>query len=257
MKLLFSTASLPHYGIVRAFQFAKQAGYSGMELVISKNFDTQNADYIKSVADETKMPVIALRLGLETTIKNIELAINLARKINIETLIFTPPLFLDFKAKQWIRFELQKYKQKEQYKIVFENTGDINLLGLLPSRSYNNFQELAELGNFSLDTSNVFAKKASLLKLWNALKDKIDYVTLSNYRRNQDHILPMDGMLPLESLLDRMARHKYDKNICIKVHPKVLHEGDDQKVIHHLKETSEFVYKFFDYAGFEKKENAS
>ena len=254
MRLLLSTASLPHYGLARVFEFAHEAGFDGVEVTISKNFDTQNADYIKRVADSAKIPVLALRLGLEISLKNIELAINLAREINVVALIFQPPMFLDFKSKQWIHFDLQKYRGREHFKILFENTADSNLFGILPGRAYNNFQELLELGNFAIDTSNVFVKKASLLKVWGSLKEKVDYITLANYRDGQDHVLPMDGMLPLESFLDRAARYKYDKLISIKAAPKVMDEGKDEKVKRHLKETQEFVNRFFHYEGLEKPE---
>ena len=58
------TSSLHKYGLNRIFEFAKKAGYDGIEIMVDKNnFDTQNAEYIKELSDEYKLPVIATRTG--------------------------------------------------------------------------------------------------------------------------------------------------------------------------------------------------
>lgn len=42
------TSSLSKYGLNRIFEFARDAGFDGIEIAVDKNdYDTQNAEYIK------------------------------------------------------------------------------------------------------------------------------------------------------------------------------------------------------------------
>jgi len=61
--LALSTDSLNGYGLNRIFAFAKEAGYEGLDLYISqKLYDTQNAEYIKNLTAEYKIPIVAMQL---------------------------------------------------------------------------------------------------------------------------------------------------------------------------------------------------
>lgn len=46
--LLLSSQSFPRYGLERFFDFAKKAGYKGVEISVNANYDTQNVEYLKA-----------------------------------------------------------------------------------------------------------------------------------------------------------------------------------------------------------------
>ena len=65
--LILSTDSLKGYGLNRIFDFAKEAGYDGIELVLeTRIYDTQNVDYINSLVKEYGVPVVAVPLPVLT-----------------------------------------------------------------------------------------------------------------------------------------------------------------------------------------------
>ncbi len=51
--LLLSTSSLTGYGLHHVFQFAKNAGYTGIDIALGMlNYDLWDSDYIASLVDE-------------------------------------------------------------------------------------------------------------------------------------------------------------------------------------------------------------
>lgn len=59
--LLLSTASLTGYGLHRIFDFAKKAGYTGIDVSLGMmNFDLWDEDYIYELSKTFKLPVLSL-----------------------------------------------------------------------------------------------------------------------------------------------------------------------------------------------------
>lgn len=246
MRLLLSTASVPHYGLERAMQLAKEAGCDGVEVAITELLDSQDADYLKHLIKRTGMPVLALRLSLDTTVPNITMSLALAKAVGAEVLVLRPPQLLNIAASQWLKYEYPKVKNNATCRVLFENSDEEGMFGFLPSRSLSNFADLAALGLFALDTSSVYAKKASVLKVWNSLKTNIGYVTLANFKKpNADHYLPTEGEIGLESLLERMAQGKYTGCISLLVRPQHLGESRRTLLVANLQEQVGFVRRFF------------
>ena len=55
----------------------------------------------------------------------------------------------------------------------------------------------------------------------------------------------MEGIMPLESFLTKLKQEKYPGAVSIKVLPKYLHAGEDEKVVKDLKEIKDFYDKYY------------
>jgi sugar phosphate isomerase/epimerase len=244
--LLISTDSLQGYGLNRIFEFVKKAEYDGVELVLStKDFDTQNAIYVNKLIKENKVPVEVIRTFARSTIKKSEFACEYARKIGAKTVILEPPRLFDFKYVEWLKGQVPKLRKKHGVNIALKNSAAETLLGFLPGRAMNNIGDLKKFGEVCIDTAFLYTKKIDLMRAYGSLKKSLVCIHFSNVRKGKLHSIPMEGVLPLESLLTKLKKDKYKKPISVVVNPRELKVGHDKKMLDNLKAIKDFYAKYY------------
>jgi sugar phosphate isomerase/epimerase len=244
--IVLHTSSLRKYGLNRIFEFAKKAGYNGIEIEVDKNdFDTQNAEYIKKLSQEFGIPVIALHAPTNGSEKSIEHVVEMAVYLQCPLVVLTPPKLTDFKLTRWLKKEVPILRKKKNIQIALTNTGGKTFLGFLPERALNNLDDLKKFGMVALDCSMTASKKQDLIRFYENLKKLIVHVYLSNVRRHKEYSLPNEGILPLESFLKKLKINKYEGAISVRVRPSELAAGDDELVVKRLKKVKEFIEEYF------------
>ncbi len=240
------TSSLHKYGFNRIFEFAQKAGYDGIEIGVDKNnYDSQNAEYIKKLSEDYKLPVVALHAPVNGTQKSVEHVIEMAVYLKCPVVVVTPPKLFDFKSASWLKKEINSLRKKKKVQIALVNAPGETFLGFLPVRAMNNITDLKKFGMVVLDTSSTVSKKWDLIRIYEHLKKLVVHVHLSNVRRHKEYSLPNEGVLPLESFLKKLKNHNYKGAISIRVRPIELSAGDDEKVIKKLKKAKEFVDEYY------------
>jgi len=240
------TESLNKYGLNRIFELAKKANYEGIEIGVNKNnYDTQNAEYIKNLSEKYKLPIVALHTPLKGSAKSVEHVIEMAVYLKCPVVIVSPPNFLDFKFTNWLKKEVPKLRKKKNIQIALANAPGKTLLGFLPAKSLNNITDLKKFGMVALDCSSTVSKKWDLIRIYEHLKKLIVHVHLSNVHRHKEYSLPNEGILPLESLIRKLKTNDYKGAISLRVNPKELSAGDDDKVVKTLKKVKEFINEFY------------
>ncbi len=243
--LALHTDSLKKYGLNRIFEFAKEAGFDGIEIGVDKNnYDTQNAEYIKMLSDQHKMPILALHAPKNGTSKSVEHVVEMAVYLKCPVVVITPPKLLDFKFTQWLKKEVKILRKKKKVQIALENGAGKTFLGFLPAQALNNVSDLKSFGMVALDTSATASKKEDLIRTYEKLKKFLVHVHLSNVHKHKEYSLPNEGILPLESFLKKLAVNKYKGVISILVKPTALSAGDDAKVTKNLKKVKSFVDQY-------------
>lgn len=244
--LALHSSSLHKYGLNRIFEFAKEAGYDGIEIQVDKNnFDTQNAEYIKKLSDKFKLPVVALHAPENGTQKSVEHVVDMSIYLKCPVVVITPPKLTDFKFTRWLKKEAPQLRKKKHIELSLSNTGGKTFLGFLPERAMNNVTDLKKFGRVSLDTSMTSSKKQDLIRFYEHIKKLVSHVHLSNVRRRKEYSLPNEGTLPLESFLKKLKDSDYKGAISIRVKPSELEAGDDEKVIRKLKKVKAFVDEYY------------
>jgi sugar phosphate isomerase/epimerase len=240
------TASLKKYGLNRIFEFAKDAGYDGIEIAVSKDdFDTQNAEYIKKLSSEYKLPVVALHAPENGTQKSVEHVVEMAIYLKCPVVVITPPKLTDFKFTRWVKKEAPLLRKKKHIQLALANAGGKTMLGFLPERALNNVSDLKKFGMVTLDTSMTSSKKEDLIRFYEHLKKLVVHVHLSNVRRRKEYSLPNEGILPLESFLKKLKDNNFKGAISVRVRPAELSAGDDEKVLKTLKKVKDFIEDYF------------
>lgn len=224
----------------------KAAGYDGIDLQIDpKNYDTQNQDYIKTLVDQTGVPVLAIATPPFCNARKIQEAVNMAKMIGCRIIVIQPPKIFDFKYIQWLKNEIPKIRQKENISIALENAPSQNFLGIIPEHAMGNILDLKKFKHACLDTTRVAQKRDDLIRVYKALKKYLVHIHLSNVKAGTPYYLPSKGILPVESFLTKLKQDSFPGTISLKLNPKFLNVGDDQKVIKNLQEQKLFYDTYF------------
>jgi sugar phosphate isomerase/epimerase len=243
--LALSSDSLGGYGLNRIFKFVKDAGYDGLDLVVDENnYDSKNADYIKKLISDTDLPVLSMQLP-DPSPKELKEAIEIAKTIECKVIIVQPPKILSFKKISWLKREVPKIRAKEGISIALENAPAEMILGFIPKHAMNNIVDMKKFKHACIDTTRIALKRQDLIRYYKSLRKYLVHIHLSNVKGVKKYYLPNDGILPIESFLTKLKQDDFPGTISMRVNPKYLDAGDDEKVMRHLEDMKEFYEKFF------------
>jgi len=244
--LLLSTDALRGYGLNRIFELAKTADYDGIDLALDfGKFDTTNADYLKKLIKEYKLPIHSISAPKEVAAKRMKEIIELGKKVEAKVVVFQPPKIHKFKLSAWMRKEIPKLREKNFMSIALENAPAGTYLGFIPEHALSNTNDLKSFKHVSLDTARIGERKKDLIRAYNSFKKYLVHVHLSNLYRGKKYSPPQEGIMPLESFLTKLKQDKYPGAISMKIMPKHLGVGDDEKVIEELKKAKKYYDKYY------------
>lgn len=244
--IVLSSLSLRGYGLNRIFELTKAAGYDGLDLDIDfGQFDTINAEYIKKLINEHNLPVHAVSAPDQIASKRIKELVELTKSIGAKVLVLQPPKLLDFKLASWLKQEIPKLREKEFLSIALENAPAGTFLGFIPEHAMANSQELKKFKHISLDTARIGEKKQDLMRAYAAFKKYLVHIHLSNLYHGKKYAPPNEGIIPLESFLTKLKQDKYPGAISIKILPKFLNAGQDDKVLEELERAKKYYEKYY------------
>ncbi len=282
--IIFSTGSLYIYGLNRAFELAQAAGYDGVEVLVDERWDTRQADYLAKLSAEYRMPIHSLHNPFDSKVLNgwernpidrLERTLELADVFGASVVVVHLPFFQRFAQARWMLRELPAYQQSTDVKIAVENMPHIRLLFgplalkfrrfrihtvrlnhfwkivaypiSIPGRRLNNFKNLEQLQYTTFDTTHFGTGGFDVLEAYERLKHNIAHVHLSNYNLEQDreHCLPMNGILPLNELLQRLKRDNYGGAVCVEVNPQSLEAEHEENVLRNMKDSLDFCRQHY------------
>lgn len=245
MFIALTTDSLRGYGLNRIFAFAKELGFDAIDLSVDpKSWDTQDADYIKTLIDQYNLPVIAIGTPANTTPKHIEDAVEMAKVLGTKMIVVQPPKLLNFRYTQWLKNEIPKIRKRENISIALENAPADTFFGIIPEHAMNNINELKKFKHAAIDTSRVAEKKEDLLRVYNALNKYLVLIHLSNVSHGKSYSTPEEGILPIESLLTKLNQEGFGGVISLKIDPKKLMVGKEAKVKEKLTHAKKYCEKY-------------
>lgn len=244
--LVLHTQSLPHYGLERSFEFAAQAGLDGIEINVNRGLDSHDPAYLKVLEARYNLRVRAfsihngdeddLLLPFQETVKHFPGTM----------MVLASPQVLSFnKYGKWMESIMPALAKKYELEFCRRNTPFTTYMGIIPQRSGNSIASLREAGNVCLDVSALAVTKEDLLSSLQIAGKRLRYVYLSNYHQGHPYALPTTGILPLESMLMKLARHSFSGDFALRLDPRALHEGDKQKMLERLIECREFYEQYF------------
>jgi sugar phosphate isomerase/epimerase len=244
--IILCTDSLRGYGLNRIFEMAKKAEYDGIDLNIDYGqFDTYNAEYLCKLKEKYNISIHAVSAPNQIASKRIQELVEITKAVGAKVLILQPPKLLDFKLASWLKKEIPKLREKEFLSIALENAPAGTFLGFIPEHAMSNSEELKKFKHISLDTARIGEKKQDLIRAYAAFKKYLVHIHISNIYHGKKYAPLQEGILPLESFLTKLKQDKYPGAISIKILPKFLHAGEDEKVIEELRRAKKYYEKYY------------
>lgn len=248
--LLLSTVALKGYGIHRIFDFGKKAGYTGLDLSLSKtDYDLWDGDYILELSKKFDLPVLSITAPVKgMNEKEVDRVVSLAQKLDVQIITFHPPYFTDKKT-TWYTQYLARVKKNTHIAMSVVNVEPKNIFFIIPEHKNASLVEIKKVtwdttfNIASIDTaSGTDAIKAQKILGWT-----IKNIFFSDKNNNKAGLLPGwagggISYLPLESLLMKLKTTGYSWFITIRVHPKALGVWNDERVLQNL----EYIKKYSD-----------
>jgi sugar phosphate isomerase/epimerase len=253
-QFILSSASLYYYPLNLFFELAAEAGFSGVEIMVTKRVETQDLATVKALS-ERWLPVHCIHgpfLLANTSIwgnhrEKLDRSIALAKGLGAEVVVVHLPYFWHPAIANWMKTELNAYGRSNGMVLAVENAIHLKLKRRWNFSYFNNVEELRRFDNLTLDTSHFAISRVDIVEAWEKLKDKVAHVHLSdNFGQGMDdHALPSTGLLPLDSFLNRLRDDGYDGAISLELNPRALESSKPERVLGNLKSSLEFCREHF------------
>lgn len=243
--LALSTGTLHRYGLNRIFEFAKEAEYDGIGLVMNEVFDTRDPNYVKKLIDHFSLPVVGVSVYNCNQQKKVEAAIEMALKINAPTVVLRPPQFIDVQFSNWFRNEIPKIQKKyTKTRVAVENPPGSKKV-FIPEYSFQSIESLKRFEYLAMDTTHIAMQQLPILRVYKMLHKRLVFIHLSNYNKGKAHQLLQEGEVPIESFLTNLKKDEFNEPICVKFSLEAIGAGDNATVLKNLKETKDLYDKYF------------
>lgn len=263
MRFLFSTGSLRTYGTERCFDFAAQAGFDGVEIMVDQRWDTRQPAYLNALAARYGQPVVAVHSPFAPATPGwpdcgddpgrIRASVRLAEAVGAAIVVHHLPERFGYLAVQvgrrhallpWPgRGAQRRYRDRllGDYLALQAGTDVLLCIENMPAKRlvgrrynahrWNTPEQIIRFTSLTLDTTHLATWGMDAAAVYPSLKGYVKHVHLSNYD-GREHRRPETGHMRLDRLLARLTSEGYDGAITLELHPDALDAGkEDARVV--------------------------
>ena len=227
--VLLSTASFFARPIAWTFERAAEAGYEGVEVMVTNDPDSQDPVRIRTLAADLGLRVGALHSpcllvtraiwGVDP-IGKLDRSVETAAEADVPVVVVHPPYRWQRAYRRWLVEHLPRLEERTGVAVAVENMFPVRVgRGSLAFHADHGLDELAGLPYVALDTSHAAVARRDLVEVRRRFGDRLRHVHLSdNAGRGWDsHLPPGDGVLNLEAFLSDLAGSTYDGAVSLEV----------------------------------------
>jgi sugar phosphate isomerase/epimerase len=228
-RLLFSTAAFFARPLVTTFRIVAEAGYDGVEVMVTKDPQSQDPATMRRLAGDHGLEIAALhapsllltrRVWGTDPIGKIDRAVEVASDAGIPVVVMHPPYRWQQRYRGWLRDELPQVESRTGVIVAIENMFPVHV-GSRPLTFHadQDLDDLEGIPHVVLDTSHAAVSKHDLLEVRRRFEPRLRHVHLSdNAGRGWDsHLPPGQGVLPLEPFLDDLVASGYEHAVSLEV----------------------------------------
>ena len=244
--LALATGSLHNYGLNRVWDFALEAGFDAVEVMIDNKWDSRQPSYLRSLVAATGLPIAALHTPFrplagfgEDYPACVRRALDLAGEVGAVSVVAHPELANGTDYSHWLIKHYEELSPAGGPTLAVENM-PLVLVNRKPKYASHTIDRIAKFPGITLDTTHFATANVDILTAFEALRDEVRHVHLSDFADDREHRVPGRGVLPLDLFLLALAEAQYDRVITIELVPDALEAGDDDEVRARLRETVAF-----------------
>ena len=235
MLISLSTGSLFTLPLQRVFELAAEAGFDGVELIISQDFQKINpVRLIGSLQQITVIhsihaPFMPLD-GWGGPADSLRRCVALAAECGIPLVNFHPPSWMGFEIAYWRWFYSVIDFQKDvgmdgRVAVTIENMPWVGTMKINPhilSGTHRMIEFIRDHNLFmTFDCTHMGSGKANFINDFYLFYEtgRIRNIHFSDYGQGREHLLPGHGMLPLTRFLNHLRNTDYQSTVTLELSP--------------------------------------
>ena len=220
MRLLASSGPLFARPLDWAFGVLKEAGYDGVELMVTQDPATQDPDRVRDVAEREGIGVpvvhgpfllLTRRVFGTDLVTKARRSLELAGAVGADVMIVHPPFRWQRAFHQWLCDEADGEAAALHTRVGVENLYPVTVAGRpIRFHRYTQPSHLAPFSHVVLDTSHFGVAEVNINEAYESLRDQAVHLHVSDYRGGgRDSHAPLGhGLLPLASFLHTVGREE-------------------------------------------------
>ncbi|HJS26321.1 MAG TPA: sugar phosphate isomerase/epimerase [Actinomycetota bacterium] len=227
--IVCSTISVFSKPIDEAFGLIADAGFDGIEIMVTKDPDTRDERRIRELSEDHGLPVAAIhapfllvtrRVWGVDPVGKIDRALELARAVDAPLVVVHPPYRWQRGYRRWLDERLPAIAE-ERPTVAVENMFPMRVRGrsVATVHARQSLEDLARSPRVVLDTSHAAVAGLDPVDLADRLGDRLAHVHLSNNAgRGWDSHLPLDqGVLDLGRFLEALATRGFEGAVSLEI----------------------------------------
>ena len=222
IRLACSTASVLGKPLRMAFALIADAGFTGVEVMVTKDPATQDPRLLRDLAGEHGLRIDAVHAPFllitrkvwgTDPVGKIYRAIELAEEADTPLVVVHPPYRWQTEYRRWLDERLPGLERATGVRVAVENMFPLRVRGrrLGAVHAKQSLEELEAFPDIVFDTSHAAVAGLDLLETLPRLSDRLAHVHLSNNAgKGWDSHLPVDeGVLELDTFLQALSADGY------------------------------------------------
>ncbi|MEA2522708.1 MAG: hypothetical protein QOI81_2354 [Actinomycetota bacterium] len=229
--IIFSSAAFFGRPLTDTVEAAATAGFSGIEVLVTKDPDSQDPHRMRKLADAAGLTIGALhapcllltrRVWSTDPVRKIYRSIEVAQEAGIPLVVVHPPFRWQRELQGWIQERLAGLEERTGVTVAIENMFPIGRTEErrgLTVHATTDIHELDGLEHLVLDTSHAAVSRHDLVALRGLFGERLRHVHLSdNAGRGWDsHLPPGQGVLPIDDFLRDLSTSGYEGAVTLEV----------------------------------------
>jgi sugar phosphate isomerase/epimerase len=235
-----STAAFFARPLREAFAAIADAGFAGIEVMVTRDPATQEAHRLRELAEEHDVAIRAIHAPFllmtrkvwgTDPVGKIYRSIELAEEAGVPLVVVHPPFRWQATYRRWIDERLPELSEHTGVRVAVENMFPVRIRGKggVSFHAKHQPEDLERFPHVVLDTSHAAVSGHDQFEVFARLKDRLVHVHLSNNAgRGWDSHLPLDqGILPIEEFLDLLAAEAFSGTVSLELDLRpYLDDGD-------------------------------
>jgi sugar phosphate isomerase/epimerase len=224
-RVLAATGPLFMTPLSRVMDAIADAGYSGAEVMVSQNADTQDADAILAAARDAGLDVPAIHGPFLLLLRNVlgssfasktAASMEIAAAVGADLMVAHAPFRWEVRSRRFMAEEVARLEEETGVRFGMENLFPVG------GRSFSSVITIEEMDAFDslvMDTSHCAVAGIDLLEMWRALSHKIVHLHVAdNFGNGKDSHAPIgSGVLPLDAFLAEVGASGWAGTITLEL----------------------------------------
>ena len=240
-----------------AFRLASEAGFDGVEIMITSDPDTRDPRVIGALSERYGMPVLSIHApvlvltafvyGLDPH-RKLERSAALAREVGANTVVVHPPFRWQALSARRFASSVREISERHDVMVAAENMFPVILNGRERHAYAPDWNPGSlDIAALTLDFSHAALAGVSALDLARQWGDRLRHVHLCdgssiapNTKLFDEHLVPGRGAQPVAEVLALLTRSDFDGAVIAEINSRACGADDGQR-LDWLRETLDFA----------------